>query len=235
MFSIFSWKRRGTELLAAVVCAALTHMAAAAETVTVRLGPTFRDAEGVPLSDRETLPRVMSGLEDLLPFVLFDGQTCADLLVIPWGKMRGRDTLRETWVIITSLRVKCWVLSQATPEARVIAADPTDRITPQIISAIMGYLRQMSMTNEVWKRTFMSFRGGEITCANPWRCTLELPDGRNPPGQSLDFKLLMAAGSERFIAVTQIVSGRSGFVYGVRLSGIEDDSPEVSVYFFDLE
>jgi hypothetical protein len=231
MFSTFSWKQRGIELLAAVVGIVLAHMAAATETVTVRLGPKYRYGEGHLLSDLQSMPRVLTGMDARLQFWIPAVDTCAELLSIPRGSEEGRDTLRETWVRITFLRVECRALSQARPDARVVALRQTDRITLAMINAIIGHLELMSARDDRWQRTFNSFSGGVLTCKNPWRCLLERPDGQNPPEQSLEFDMIMAAEGDRFIAVTQIVHGRSNFVYGVNLAGIQSERPVVSVYF----
>lgn len=141
---------------------------------------------------------------------------CQALVAIPPGQENARDALRETSTIVQWIRVECWTLLQADPQARVTSTGLADRITPGMIHGIMDYSRKLAEANTEWSQTLFRFPGGEITCADEWRCLLSLPDGNNPPDQSLEFDLILATGDERFVKVTQLFRGQSGFVYGVR-------------------
>ena len=123
---------------------------------------------------------------------------------------------------------------QADPATQVAAAGPDDRITTAMIHGIVANARRLSADNEDWAKTLMAFPGGEIACKSLWQCRLSLPDGRDPPEQSLDFELIMAKGDERFILVTQMVYGRSEIVYGLHWRE-GDGGGEVVEIFPELE
>ena len=144
-----------------------------------------------------------------------DVDDCRDLIAIPPGKEHGRDPTRETSTIIQSIRIECWATLQANPEARLTSATLTDRIAPEMIQHIMANSFRLATSDEECSKVLIKFSGGELVCKNAWRCRLSLPDGRSPPEQSLDFEVIFALGDETFIIVTQMIHGRSGFVYGI--------------------
>lgn len=82
-----------------------------------------------------------------------------------------------------------------------------------MIHGIIAPAERLSAEDEEWAKVLMAFPGGEIACRDGEGCRLSLQDGRNPPEQSLDFDLIMATQGVWFIIVTQMVYGRSGFVY----------------------
>jgi hypothetical protein len=46
----------------------------------------------------------------------------------------------------------------------------------------------------------------------------------------VDFELIMSTNDERFILVTQMVYGRSGFVYGVRWRDSQGRGEVISIF-----
>ena len=80
----------------------------------------------------------------------------------------------------------------------------------------MAYAEKLSAGNEQWAKALTTFLGGVITCMHDERCLLSLPDGNNPPDESVLFEFILAKEDERFILVTQLYRGRAGFVYGIR-------------------
>ncbi len=232
MSSTFSWKRQmwRTNLPILVLVLGLIASVAAAETASVRLGPHFRAADGDKFLDRNFMSEVLVQIASDMQLFVHDVDNCRDLIAIPPGKEHGRDPTRQTSTIIQSIRVECWTVLQADPSAQVTPAAAVDRIDPGMIRGVMKHVGQMGLMGEKWARTFMSFSEGEITCKDAWRCRLSLPDGRSPPERSLDYNLIMAMGDERFIMVTQMVHGRSGFVYAVRWRGNRDGGEVISIF-----
>ena len=217
MSSISSWMRQKSPELLALVFAFWIGVAPAslAETGTVRLGTYLRDSDGQPLQRRDVISSVLDRLaSDMQLFVAgFDG--CPEMVAGPLGNGTPRDSLRDTWIVLQTLRVECWALLQFDGSARVSALAPDDRITPRIIQGIIAHAERLSAEDEEWAKVLMAFPSGEIFCRDGERCRLSLQDGRNPPEQSLDFDLIMATQEVWFIVVTQMVYGRSSFVYGV--------------------
>lgn len=155
---------------------------------------------------------------------------CPAIVAGPLESATPRDTLRDTWTVIQTLQVECWAVLQVDPATPVTEAGPADRITPAMMHAIMVNADRLSAGDEEWARTLMTLPGGDITCKDDWRCGLSLPDGRNPPEQSLGFDLIMALADERFIRITQMVYGRSGFVYGVHWRDTEGGGAVISIF-----
>lgn len=224
-------RRKSLDWLAGIfaACVCLTS-SALAETGNVRLGVHF-----YPTPERRYQNlHSMSEIQDRLKFDMQQFVTgFNDCPAIVGGPIEGgipRDHLRDTWTVIQSISVWCWATLQIDPAAQVIASGPTDRITPDLIHGVMGYAEMLSAGSQNWSQTLMTFPGGEIACKDEWRCRLSLPDGRNPPERSLDFDLIMAIGDERFVMVTQMVHGRSGFVYGVRWRATKGGGEVVSIF-----
>jgi hypothetical protein len=138
--------------------------------------------------------------------------------------------LRDTWTIVQSFRVDCWALLQANPSSTVDLATETDQITENMIIEIMRYSRKLSIGSEKWSKALLDFPNGEIACRTLWRCRLLRPDSRSPPEQSVDFELIFAFGLDRYIRVTQMIHGRSGFVYGVRWVESEKGGEVMSIF-----
>lgn len=132
------------------------------------------------------------------------------------GNGTPRDSLRDTWTVIQTIRVECWAMLQLDGNAPVTAFASDDRVRPTMIHGIVAHVERLSAEDEEWAKVLMAFPGGEIACRDGERCRLSLQDGRTPPERSLDFDLIAATREESFIIVTQMVYGRSGFVYGVR-------------------
>ncbi len=235
MSSIFSWMQQRTldRLMVALTACCVLASSTSAETESVRLGAHFRDAEGHPFQQLRSVSEVLDRQKlDMQMFVEgFDD--CADIVARPIERGTPRDSLRDTWTVVQTISVECWALLQTDPAASVTAARSTDRIMPEMIYGIMGNAERLSAENEEWAKALMDFTGGEISCKDNERCRLSLPDGESPPEQSVDFQLIMATGDERFILVTQMVYGRSGFVYGV-LWRDTGDGGEVIRIFPDL-
>ena len=218
MFSISSWTLpRNPDLLTVFVATCCVWASASrAETESVRFGAHFRDAEGNPFQQLRNVSEVLHRLKlDMQMFVTgFDD--CPAIVAGSIESATPRDSLRDTWTVIQTISVECWAVLQIDPATPVTAARPDDRISLEMIQGIMANGEKLSTEDEEWAKTLMDFSGGEVDCGDIERCRLSLPDGRNPPEQSLDFELIMAVGDDRFILVTQMVYGRSGFVYGVR-------------------
>lgn len=232
MYSIYSWmpQRILKRLIMALTACCVLASSSSAETESVRLGVHFRDAEGHPFQQLRSVPEVLDRQKlDMQMFVEgFDD--CSDIVARPIESGTPRDSLRDTWTVVQTISVECWALLQIDPAAPVTAARATDRIMPEMIYSIMGNAERLSAENEEWAKTLMDFTGGEISCKDKERCRLSLPDGESPPEQSVDFQLIMAKGNERFILVTQMVYGRSGFVYGVLWRAAGDGGQVVKIF-----
>lgn len=217
-------------LIVALAACCVLASSSLAETESVRLGAHFRDAEGHPFQQLRSVHEVLDRQKlDMQTFVEgFDD--CSDIVARPIESGTPRDSLRDTWTVVQTINVECWVLLQLDPAAPVTAARSTDRIVPEMVYGIMGNAERLSAENEEWAKALMDFTGGEISCKDKERCRLSLPDGESPPEQSVDFELIMATGHERFIMVTQMVYGRSGFVYGVRWRDSQSGGEVVSIF-----
>lgn len=217
MFSIFSWMRqRHLDLLTVALACSVLASATLAETASVRLGRHFLDVVGRPFHRLGSLTEVLEMLNLGTQLFVRDVYDCRGLTAVPPSKEHGRDGLRDTYTIIQSIKVECWAILQIDPEARIAVAGPADQITPDMIHGIMAYAEKLSAGNEEWAKALTTFLGGVITCKHEERCLLSLPDGNNPPDESVLFKFILAKEDERFSLVTQMVYGRSGFVYGIR-------------------
>lgn len=206
---------------------------ALAEVSVVRMGPNVGVPMGDPFQPHGGVSRVLERLAvDMKQFVTgFD--SCADLVAGPLERGTPRDSLRDTWTVIQKLSVECWAVLQLDPETPVEAATSDDRISPELVQGIMAKAAELSASSEEWDKTLMDFSGGEIQCADGLRCRLSRPDGQNPPEQSLEFEMILASGDSQFIKVTQMVYGRSGFVYGVEWQST-DTGGKVAAIFPDL-
>jgi hypothetical protein len=217
LFLISSWMPlMSLDLLkVTVMTCCILASASLAETETVRLGAHFRDAAGNPFQRLGSVSEALNRQKlDMQQFVKgFDD--CQALVAGPIESATPRDSLRDTWTVIQTISVECWALLQIAPSGQVTAAGPSDRITMEMIHEIMANADRLSAEDEDWAKTLIVFTGGEVACKDRERCRLSLPDGKSPPEQSLDFEVIMAIGDERFILVTQMIYGRSGFVYGV--------------------
>lgn len=218
MSSISSWTLRRSfdcSAVAFAICASWTSTAFA-EAGSVRLGLHFYDTPEHRYQDLHTLTEVLASLKsDMQQFVTgFDG--CPSIVTGPIDKGTPRDTLRDTWTAVQSIRVECWFALQFDPETSVAATGPTDRITPDMIHGIMAYAERLSVEDEEWAKALTTLAGGRITCKDRERCQLSAPDGSDWAGDSVLFDLALVHGDERFVEVTQQHRGRAGFVYGVR-------------------
>lgn len=224
----FSLGKKTNGAVLTIACCAFSTLTYA-EQNPVRLGPEIygvRD-EITPDSTIRSLTEKQSVA--LQEFVAgFDD--CAEIVAGPLYDGVPRDALRNTWTIIQSFRVDCWALLQANPGSPVDMATATDQITSHMIFEIMRYSRRLSIGSEKWSKVLMDFPGGEIACKTVWRCRLLRPDGQSPPEQSVDFNLIFADGSDRYIRVTQMIHGRSGFIYGVRWVESETGGEVMSIF-----
>lgn len=232
MSSICSLMRRNSRdwlvgTFAACVC--LTSCALA-ETGTVRIGAHFFPTSEHRYQNLRAVSEIREQLNaDMQQFVTgFAG--CPAIVDGPLDVGRPRDPLRETSTMIQSIRVWCWAILQTDPAAQVTAARTGVDITPELIQKIMANAERLSVDHEDWARTLVTFSGGEIACTDQERCRLSLLDGKNPPEQSVDFELITATSVERFILVTQVIYGRSGFVYGVRWRESKDGGEVISIF-----
>ncbi|WP_284164200.1 hypothetical protein [Frigidibacter sp. SD6-1] len=203
-------------LAAAMVAGCISASATFAGPQSVRLGQHFRDVAGYQMHGFGNVATVLERQSLGVEAFVREARDCRDLLAIPQGKEHGYDTLRETYAVIQSIKVECWVMSHVDPGVLTTPTEATDLITPAMIRGIMANARNLSAANEDWAKTLLDFSDGEIACRDKERCRLERPDGKKPPEQSVGFELVLARGDERFIRVIQMIYGRSGFVYGVR-------------------
>jgi hypothetical protein len=196
----------------------------------VRLAAHFRDAAGNPFQSLGSVSEALDRQKlDMQQFVKgFDD--CQALVAGPIESATPRDSLRDTWTVIQTISVECWTLMQIAPGTKVAPTEPDDRITPEMIHKIMANADRLSAENEDWAKTLIVFPGGDIACKDKERCRLSLPDGKSPPEQSLDFDLIAAIGDARFIQVTQMVYGRSGFVYGVLWHESQGGGEVISIF-----
>lgn len=216
MSSIFSCGLlRRTNLALLALSLALMQSNAAAETNAIRLHPRiFEVKDGIP-------PDLTVGRLAELQGEAFQGhiqgfEDCSEIVAGPIYDGKPRDTLRDTWTGIQTFRVGCWALLMQSPEAQVSPATEADRITPEMINGIMAYNRKLSLGSEKWLKLLLDFPKGEIACKTVWRCRLSRLDGQTPPEQSVDFELMIATESDRYVMVVQMIYGRTGYVYGVR-------------------
>ena len=205
-----------TDLPALTSAFILIASAVAAEPDLVRFGPHIFKVERRAFQGMASVSEVTARAGHKFQFVAKGLADCPAVVEGPLRKARPRDTLRDTWTIIQSIRVECWALLQVSPQAGVKAATADDRITPRMIHRIMANSIRLAASDEEWSKALIRFPGGEIACKDAWRCIFSRPDGNNPPDYSLGFELILAAGHERFIEVTQMYEGRAGFIYGIR-------------------
>lgn len=221
-------RKKTKSAILTIACCAFSTLADA-EPNSVRLGPEVygvRDDIAPGSTVRSLTKKQSVAFQEFVAG--FDD--CADIVAGPVYDGLPRDALRNTWTIIQSFRVDCWALLQANPDSRVDLAAGTDQITSDMILGIMRYSQKLSIGSEKWSKVLLDFSGGETVCKTLWRCRLSRPDGRSPPEQSVDFELIFANGSDRYIRVTQMIHGRSGFVYGVRWVESEKGGEVMSIF-----
>ena len=203
-----------TDLLAILLmaCAALASQAFA-EPPTVRLGTYFLYHFQLHNSAFHTIGDLVRLQNADIPDFITGFEDCPAM--VHGSIERGgtpRDSQRETWAVIQSLDAECWAMLQLDPAAPVTGTEPGDRVSPAMIRAVMDLAARLTANDPEWGKILLDFAGGEIFCKTPQRCVLSLPDGKNPPEQSL----MMATGQTQFVEVTQMIHGRSQFVYAVR-------------------
>lgn len=232
MFSIFSLiLRKSCNRLAFALSACVCFTSfAVAETASVGIGAHFFPTAEHRYQNLRTVSDIQDELKSDMQQFVTGFADCPAIVVGPLDTGRPRDPLRDTSTIIQSIRVWCWAILQADPAAQVTAAGTGAEITPEMIQGVMANAERLSIANEHWAQTLITFSGGEISCSDQERCLIFLPDGRNPPEQSLGFDLIVAANDERFILVTQVIYGRSGFVYGVRWRESRDGGGVISIF-----
>jgi hypothetical protein len=202
-------------LALALVCSGGHVQVSLAETGSVRFGTYLRDAGGQPLQKQSDVSDVLERLSSDIQLFVAGIHGCTDLVATPLGSVMPRDNLRDTWTVIQTIRAQCWALAQLDEKALVSGLQTSDRITPAMVHGIIAHAKRLSDKDAEWAKVLMTFAGGEIACREDEWCRLSRLDGRNPPEQSLDFQLIIATQDIRFIIVTQMVYGKSGFVYGV--------------------
>jgi hypothetical protein len=231
MFLNCSWMRRSNRKVAAAafICLMLAS-ATAAETDVVRVGRHFQDVIGRPFRDLDTIADVVEMLDIGTQLFVRDVRDCRGLTAVSPSEEHGRDSLQDTYVIIESIKVDCWAVLQFDPDAHLAATGEADRITPAMIWGVMAYADRLSSGNDEWRKTLTTFSGGDITCKDEERCLLALPDGKNPPDESVAFELILADGIGRFIEVTQMYQGRAGFVYGIHWHEAPSSGEVVAIF-----
>ena len=231
MFLNFSWTRqRSLELLVVALACSVSASATLAETAIIRLVAHFRDAAGYPLQNFESVGDVLARLSLGTRLYVRDVNNCQELVGVPLGKENGYDTLRNTYTVIQSIKVGCWAILQIAPTSPVTASGAVDRITPDMVHGIMADAQKLSAQDDEWLKALTTFPGGVIACEDEERCLLSLPDGKNPPDESVLFELIAAQGDERFVLVTQMYRGQAGFVYGIRWRETEGGGEVISIF-----
>jgi hypothetical protein len=217
-------------LALALVSSSSLVQSSLAETGSVRFGTYLRDAGGQPLQKQSVISRVLDRLSSDIELFVAGFHGCTDLVAKPLGSGTPRDNLRDTWTVIQTIRAQCWALLQLDEKAPVSGFQPSDRISAEMIQGIIGHTKKLSAENEEWAKVLMTFTDGEVACRDDEWCRLSRLDGRNPPEQSLNFQLIIATQDIRFIIVTQLVYGRSGFVYGVKWREAGTKAEVVSIF-----
>lgn len=217
-------------LALAFVCSGGHVQISLAETGSVRFGTYLRDAGGQPLQMQSVVSDVLKRLSSDIQLFVAGIDGCTDLVATPLGSGTPRDNLRDTWTVIQTIRAQCWALSQLDDKALVSGFHTSDRITLAMVHGIIAHAKRLSDKDEEWAKVLMTFSGGEIACRDNEWCRLSRLDGRNPPEQSLDFQLIIATQDIRFIIVTQMVYGMSGFVYGMMWREAGTTAEVVSIF-----
>lgn len=232
MSSIFSWIRpNNLRFLALALICSVGHVHALfAETGSVRFGTYLRDAGGQPLQKQSVVSDVLERLSSDIQLFVAGTHGCTDLVATPLGSVMPRDNLRDTWTVLQTIRAQCWALAQLDEKELVSGFQTSDLISPAMIQGIIAYAKGLSDKDAEWAKVLMTFSGGEIACRDNEWCRLSRLDGRNPPEQSLDFQLIIATQDIRFIIITQMVYGKSGFVYGVMWREASATAEVVSIF-----
>ena len=204
-----------------VILGVLITFPAIAETPMLRIGTHLRTSDGSSYLQFQTAEDAISVLNNDLRLFVNGVDDCTALLTVPAGQEDARDSLRQTTVIIQKLRILCWALFQVPSRSVFSPADDADRMTPDIIWTIMRHVTRLESLSDANFKAFLSFPEGAITCRTMWRCRLVRPDepehSGDSPEQMVDYDLILATGNTRFVMVTQMIYGRAGFVYGVRM------------------
>lgn len=217
-------------LALALVCSGGQVQVSLAETGSVRVGIYPREAGGQPLQMQSVVSDVRERLSADIQLFVAGIDSCTELVAKPLGSGTPRDNLRDTWTVIQTIRAQCWALAQLDEKALVSGFQPSDRISPAMVHGIIAHAKRLSDKDAEWAKVLMTFSGGEIACRDDKWCRLSRLDGRNPPEQSLDFQLIIATQDIRFIIVTQMVYGMSGFVYGVMWREAGTTAEVVSIF-----
>jgi hypothetical protein len=208
-----------------VILGVLITFPAIAETPILRIGTHLRTSDGSSYLQFQTAEDAIRVLNNDLRLFVNSVDDCTALLTVPAGQEDARDSLRQTTVIIQKLRILCWALFQVPSRSVFSPADDADRMTPDIMWTIMRYVTRLESLSDANFKTFLSFPEGAITCRNVWQCRLVRPDEaehtNDIPEQMVGYELIFAIGDTRFVMVTQMIYGRAGFMYGVRLEGGE--------------
>lgn len=197
-----------------VVCC-LMNSIVLAETDKVRLGGHFRYSLDNPYSSLGTIAALQDQLAADMQHFVTGFRGCADIVVRDLYDGTPRDSLSDTWTIIQSFRVECWVALNFDTDVAVAPTGPEDRITPDMIYRIMAKSRQLSHADEEWAKSLVTFFGGTITCKDKERCRLQSSDGGEWKDSFLYFDLLAVHSDDWFIEVTNAYWSQEGLVYGV--------------------
>ncbi len=204
-----------------VILGVLITFPAIAETPILRIGTHLRTSDGSSYLQFQTAEDAISVLNNDLRLFVNGVDDCTALLTVPAGQEDARDSRRQTTVIIQKLRILCWALFQVPSRSVFSPADDADRMTPDIIWTIMRHVTRLESLSDANFKAFLSFPEGAITCRTMRRCRLVRPDEPEHSGDSpermVDYDLILATGNTRFVMVTQMIYGRAGFVYGVRM------------------
>ncbi len=203
-------------LTLAVSLIALVALAVPANSTEVRMGRHFLDVVGRPFDELDSTPEVLEMLGLGVQLFVRDMRDCQGLASVPPSKEHGRDGTSWTYAIIQRIKVECWSVLQMNPGSAISSTGLDDRITPAMVYGIMEYASALEATSDEWLKALTTFPGGVLTCKDGERCLLALPDGNNPPDDSVEFELVLAQRDERFIRVTQLFRGQSGYIYAIR-------------------
>jgi hypothetical protein len=225
---------RPTERLAATLIGILLAVSTPSDAIEVRMGHHFLDIVGRPFDELDSTPEIPEILGLGVQLVVKDMRDCQSLVNVPPSMEHGRDATSWTNATIQRIKVECWSVLQVKPGSGIDSTGPDDRITPVIVHGIMDHASGLEATGDEWLKALTTFPGGVLNCKDGERCLLALPDGNNPPDDSVEFELVLAQGDERFVRVTQLFRGQSGYIYGIHWRQTPGGSGEVVAIFPDL-
>lgn len=212
VYSWMQWCSRGPLFsLTGLLLAVPVH----AEGDVIRLGRDFRDVAGFPMLEQQTVAEVLDRENLGVKAYVMGTDSCQKLLAIPKGSEPGYDKTQMTYTIITTIKVECWVLSQVDPSAKVAPMEESDRLSEQVVEGIRAFGETLPGELDLWPEVLIATNDAKVGCNGHDRCALSAPEESEWAGYTMHFRLVLADGERKFIAVTEAYEGRRGFVFGV--------------------